>query len=94
MGVVVRVQKTPEVTKRTPALELLAELCYFYPQYTLAAARRLPAKHVYLLLRVATKLKSAEYYNLTQIAAAPHTKEGRGVKTLSEEFKNKIDQEK
>lgn len=70
-------------TKKVNALELLAELCYYYPQYTLAAARRLPAKHVMLLLKIARKKKAEEYFNLTQIAAAPHTKGGRGVKKLS-----------
>ena len=69
--------------KKVNARALLAELCYFYPQYTLAAARRLPAKDVMLLLKTAHKKQAEEYYNLTQIAAAPHTRKGSGVKRLS-----------
>lgn len=72
--------------KKVNARELLAELCFFYPQYTLAAARRLPAKDVMLLLRIARKKKAEEYLNLTQIAAAPHTIKGSGVKTLSNRY--------
>jgi hypothetical protein len=72
--------------KKVNARELLAELCFYYPQYTLAAARRLPAKDVMLLLKMARKKKAEEYFNLTQIAAAPHTKKGSGVKRLSSRY--------
>lgn len=80
----IEVAKLPQ--KKVNARRLLAELCYHYPQYSLAAARRLPAKDVMLLLKTAKQLKAAEYHNLTQIAAAPHTKKGAGVKRLSSKY--------
>jgi hypothetical protein len=80
------IQVAPVPKKKVKALDLLAELCYFYPQYTLAEARRLPAKDVLLLLKVAHKKKAEEYLNLTQIAAAPHTRKGAGVKKLSTRY--------
>lgn len=76
--------KAPKVNVR----ELLAQLCYLYPQYTLEEARLLPYKDVQLLLRVAMKQQATQMYNLTQISAAPHTKKGEGVKKLSEYFKS------
>lgn len=72
--------------KKVNARQLLAELCYYYPQYTFAAARRLPAKDVMLLLHMARKKQAEEYFNLTQISAAPHTKNGRGIKKLSTQY--------
>lgn len=72
--------------KKVNARRLLAELCFYYPQYTLAAARRLPAKDVMLLLKVARQKDAEKYYNLTQIAAAPHTKKGTGVKRLTSKY--------
>jgi hypothetical protein len=73
--------------KKFNARALLAELCYYYPQYSLAAARRLPAKDVMLLLNTARKKDAERYYNFTQIAAAPHTKKGSGVKSLSKRYR-------
>lgn len=73
--------------KKFSAEELLAEVCYHYPQYTLDEAARLSYRRVQLLLRVAKKQEAIRMYNLTQIVAAPHTKKGEGVKKLSEHFK-------
>lgn len=72
--------------KKVNARALLAELCWYYPQYTLAAARKLPARDVVLLLKTARRKESERYFNLTQIAAAPHTKKGSGVKKLSSRY--------
>lgn len=81
-----RIAVTSVPKKKVKARELLAELCFFYPQYTLAAARRLPAKDVMLLLRMAHRKRAEDYFNLTQIAAAPQTKKGSGVKRLSSRY--------
>lgn len=81
-----RVKAQPIPKAEVKASELLAELCYYYPQYSLAAARKLPAKDVMLLLTHARKQVASNYFNLTQIAAAPHTKNGAGVKTLSSRY--------
>lgn len=66
---------------------ILAELCYYYPQYTYAQARRLPYKTVKLLMNTAYKEQARDYLILTQIAAAPKTKKFEGVKTLMNHFK-------
>jgi hypothetical protein len=81
-----------DVDVKKESERLLATLCYFYPQYTLAAARKLPFKDVKLLLSVATKQKAADYLNLSQIAAAPHTEKGRGVKKLYDNYKKVIEE--
>lgn len=83
----IQVKKLPGKTKN--ARQLLAELCYYYPQYTYAEARLLPAKDVSLLLSTAQKIKAAEMFELTNIAAAPHTKKGEGVKQLLQKYKDK-----
>lgn len=83
----VKVQKVKSASSKLNGDELLAQLCFLYPQYTLNEARRLPYKDVQLLLRVAQKQQAAQLYNLTQVVAAPHTKKGEGVRKLSEHFK-------
>lgn len=81
----VKVQKIkPE---RLNGEELLAQVCYYYPAYTLETAAKLSYRQVTLLLKVAQKQKATEYYNLTQIVASPHTKKGKGVQKLSDHFK-------
>lgn len=76
---VVKVKKIPqkETTEKIPdTTELLAKLCYLYPQYTLQQARNIPYRHVLILLRVAEKMQAMNYLHLLQIAIAPHTKSG------------------
>ena len=73
--------------KRGTNREIWATLCYYYPQYTLQSASQLPIRDIRLLIRVAEEKEAEKYYNLTQIAAAPHSKKGKGVKTLTEHFK-------
>lgn len=69
---------------------ILAQLCYYYPQYTLRHARKLPYKDVSLLLKTARKMQARDYLNLTNIAVAPHTKNGSAVKKLVKQFKDII----
>lgn len=86
-GRVIHVAKVPEQKLGTQTAEdLLATVCYYYQQYTYAAARRLPYKRVIQLIKTAQKMEAQKYYNLTQIVAAPHTKDGGGVHALSDEF--------
>ena len=66
--------------------ELWATICYYYPQYTLQEASKLTVRDIKLLLKTAEKIEANKMYNLTQIAAAPHTKKGLGVKELTEYF--------
>lgn len=71
--------------------ELYAQLCFYYPQYTLKDAQALTARNFQLLLKTARKLEATRMYNLTQIAAAPHSKNGQGVKKLLAHFKRLAD---
>lgn len=82
----IKIQKVTSA-KKFKAEELLAKVCYYYPQYNLEQAARLSYRQVQLLLRVAKQEQAVQLYNLTQIAAAPHTKKGQGVTKLSEHFK-------
>lgn len=72
--------------------ELYAEVCYFYPQYTLKEVAQLPARDVKLLLKVARRQEALRNFNLVQIVASPHTKKGMGVKKLSDYFKKEFEQ--
>lgn len=82
----IKVQQLPQ-QKRLTRRELYATVCWYYPQYKLQDVQDMPARDVMLLLRVARKLDANKMFNLTQIAAAPHTKNGSGVKALSDRFK-------
>lgn len=86
---VIKVASIPKksVSKR----ELYATLCYYYPQYTLKEASKLPGRDVTLLLKTAQKMEAIKMMNLTQIAAAPHSKNGRSVKKIADYFKRIID---
>lgn len=87
MGKRVRVKKLPTKAVKINQRELIATLCFYFPQYTLQDATKLPYQHVQLLIHTAQKIEAARMYNLTQIAAAPHTKKMVNVKKLSDYFK-------
>ena len=76
---------------KTNKRELWARICYHYPQYTLKEASELPVRDIKLLLKVARQIQAENKYDYTQIAAAPHTKKGSGVKKLTEHFKKQMD---
>lgn len=91
---VIKVAKVPESDKSPSWQRTLATLCYFYPQYTFAQARKLPYRRVVLLINEARRQEAARYYNLTQIAAAPHMKNsGEAVKTLLNDFESTMNGE-
>lgn len=77
-------------SSETNKRELWATVCYYYPQYTLKEASQLSVRDIKLLLRVAEKIDAKNKYDLTQIAAAPHTKKGSGVKKLTEHFEKQM----
>lgn len=83
---VIRMQKVETTVERKDWRELLATLCYYYPQYTFAQARQLPYIRVQQLLRTAHKIEATRFFNLTQIAAAPHSDKGKAVKQLIKNF--------
>jgi hypothetical protein len=79
---VVKVQKEERPEQKIDALDTLAEFCWHYPAYTLRMARRVPFKHVKIMLKRAKQLEAARYYELALIAQAPHTEKGKGVGEL------------
>lgn len=84
----IHANKNPKLNNR----EIWARVCYYYPQYTLKEVSKLPARDLTLLLKIAEEIENSHFFTLTQIVAAPHTKNGKGVKQLSEYFRKKIKQ--
>lgn len=78
-------------SKKENKREVYAEVCYYYPQYTLQEVAKLPARDITLLLRIAHKQEALKMYNLVQAIASPHTKKGQGVKKLSDYFKKEFE---
>lgn len=68
-------------------VDLITRLCYFYPQYTLEEAEKLTNSQATALLVQAEKQRAIEFYNLTLISAAPHTKKGKLVDKLIKQYK-------
>lgn len=68
-------------------VDLLTRVCYFYPQYTLAAAEELTDSQVTALLVQAEKQRAIDFYNYTLIAAAPHSKKGKLVEKLIKQYR-------
>lgn len=68
-------------------VDLITRVCYFYPQYTLDTASLLTNAEVTALLIQADKQKAIEYFNLTMIAAAPHSKKGAMVNKLIKQYR-------
>lgn len=71
-----------KLTKR----EQWAKICYYYPQYTLQEASKLSLRDIKLLLKTADREIAEKYFNLVQIASAPHTEKGKGVGDLTEHY--------
>ncbi len=67
--------------------QLYATVAYHYPRYTLKQVEKMPYRDVVLLLKTATRIEAERMYNLTQIASAPHSKKGQGVKDLLDHFR-------
>lgn len=86
-----RVIKAKQVEhKKRSANSMLAEFCWYYQHYSLAIARKMPAKDVMMLLNMAKKKEAEKYLNLTQIVAAPHSDKGKNVKRLVSEYERII----
>lgn len=73
--------------KKPSNRETWARVCYYYPQYTLESASKLPIRDLRLLLKIAERIEAERNYNMVQIVAAPHTKKGKGVKDLTDHFR-------
>lgn len=66
-------------------------IAYYYPQYKLQDVEEMPYRDVVLLLKTVQRIEAERMYNLTLIASAPKSKNGKGVKTLIKHFKEIID---
>jgi vancomycin permeability regulator SanA len=66
---------------------LYAIIAYHFQQYKLEEIEDMPYRDVALLLKTAQKIEAERMYNLTMIASAPQSKNGKGVKTLLEHFR-------
>jgi len=96
-GKVVKVKSVRDAKAETlsPILgenrKLYAMVAYYFPQYRLEDVERLPYRDVALLINTAQRVEAERMYNLTMIASAPQSKNGKGVKTLMKHFKEIID---
>ena len=86
----VKAQPIPRNNDKVRNRELWARVCYFYPQYTLQEASKLPVRDIKLLLKIADKMEAEKRYEYVQIVAAPHTKKGSGVKSLTDYYRRKM----
>lgn len=95
-GKTVEVQSVREakLEVQNPALgenrRLYATIAYYFPQYKLQDVEEMPYRDVVLLLNTAQRIEAEKMYNLTMIVSAPHSKNGKGVKTLMEHFRKII----
>lgn len=87
---IIKTQKVPQ-KKAESARHVLARFCFYFSAYTYEEARKLPAKQVMMMLRIAEKENARKMYQLTQIVSAPQTKKGTGVKKMLDYFKNIIE---
>lgn len=67
--------------------DIIAKLCFNYPQYTFLQAKHLPYKRVKQLLRIARKEEARKMFELMQIVAAPNTKKGHGIKKVLDYYR-------
>ena len=85
----IKAQRVPK--KQVKPDNILYRFCLLFPQYTYKQARRLPAKRVMGMLKVAQEERARDMLDMLQIVAAPHTKKGAGVKKLISHYKSLID---
>lgn len=93
-GKVIKVKSVRDVASRSGTegenRKLYALVAYHFPQYTLQDVENMPYRDVVLLINTAAKVEAERMYNLTMIASAPQSKNGKGVKNLLSHFKEII----
>lgn len=87
---IIKAQKIPQ--QRESSENILARFCYHFPRYSYAEAKQLPYRRIVKMLKVAEIERAKMYYNLVQIASAPHTKRGSGVSKMLKWYKDIIDE--
>jgi hypothetical protein len=88
--IIAQTTKSNTLNSKREADKLAARVCFYYPCYTLAEARRLPARDCNLLLDTAIKIEASKNFEMTQITAAPQTKNGSGVKKLMNHYRELV----
>ena len=92
-GRTVEVQSIPSGSTSYPNSDsnqnrkLYATVAYHFPQYRLEEVEGMPYRDVALLLNTAQEIEASRMYNLTMIASAPQSENGKGVKALLDHFK-------
>lgn len=71
---VIKVQKIPQ--KKTDPLDLIAQFCYHFPQYTFNQARKLPFVRIKHMLRMANVEQAKYLLLMVRVVSAPHSKDG------------------
>lgn len=87
----VRAKRLPQ-PKRISAQETLTLFCLYYPAYTYASARRMPAKRVYYMIKQARKKEARYMSEMVRAMAAPQSEKGKEVQNLLEYYKSIIDE--
>lgn len=87
---VIQAQKIPK--KEISAQEILTTFCLYFPAYTYAQARSMPARRVSYMIKEARKKEARFMSELVRIVAAPQSEKGKEVQTMLEYYKNIIDE--
>lgn len=87
---VIKTQSVPRNSSKISVEDVLAEFCFYFPQYKFSEARLMPIKRIRQMLKIARRERSKFYYEFTQIVAAPHTKKGMGYKKILEKYAREI----
>lgn len=90
----VKVKRIPRSGKEISTEDVLAQFCYYFPQYTFVQARKLPAKRIKQMLRVVDREEAKRMYQFAQIIASQHTKKMSGMKKILESYKSVIERDR
>ncbi len=82
----IKTQSVPKTEQKNSIDDLIIRFCYYFQQYKYNEARLLPLSRIKKMLKVADKELCTHYMQLTQIAVAPHTTKGTGVKNLMDVY--------
>lgn len=82
----IKVQKVPKKVESEE--DILSRFCCYFPAYKFQEARRLPFRRVLMMMKMYKKHHAEKMLDLLEIAVAPHTKNGSGVRSAAKKFKD------
>jgi len=85
---VLKAKKVPK--KEFKADDLLLRFCYYYPQYSLYQARKMPYKRIVQFLRVVEHEHAKRMIDFTRAVASPQSSNKNAINELLQEFKNRL----